>query len=195
VSGAETVALGACGVDIVGLAALRGRAGELERVAMSRGVELPPLGRVAVASDTIALGVRPERWLILTAPGIPGAAAAAWREACVNVAAAVDLSSGLAALHLAGSVAPEVLARGCRLDLHPEAFCLGRVAATVMAQVSVILAMLHSGWLLLTPSTTARHFHEWLASAAQPFGLSVRADLTVNMLFEQRSPQGQEMRP
>jgi heterotetrameric sarcosine oxidase gamma subunit len=170
VSGDEAIALGSCRVDIVEIAALRGRAGELERIARDRGVQLPPLGQVAIASDTIALAVRPERWLILAAPIAPGTAAAAWQTACSGVATAVDLSSALAALHLAGLVAPEVLARGCRLDLHPEAFPVRRAAATIMAQVSVILAALQSGWLLLTPATTARHFHEWLASAAQPFG-------------------------
>ena len=183
-SGDEAVALGSCSLDIVELAALRGRAGELERIARDRGVQLPPLGRASIARDAIALGVRPERWLILTPPAAPGTAADAWGPACSGVAAAVDLSSGLAALHVAGSAVPQVLARGCRLDLHPQAFPAQRTAATMMAQVSVILAALHSGWLLLTPSTTARHFQEWLASAARPFGLRALAGLTI---FERAS--------
>jgi hypothetical protein len=48
-----------------------------------------------------------------------------------------------------------------------------------MAQVAVILAVLPSGLLLLTPATTARHLREWLASTAKPFGLVPRADVTV----------------
>jgi len=184
VSGDEAVALGSCSLDIVEIAALRGRAGALERIAQDRGVQLPPLGHASIAREAIALAVRPERWLILTPPAAAGTAAEAWGPACSGVATAVDLSCGLAALHVVGSAVPQVLARGCRLDLHPQAFPAQRTAATMMAQVSVILAALHSGWLLLTPSTTARHFQEWLASAARPFGLRALAGLTI---FERAS--------
>ena len=170
-SGDEAVTVGCASVDIVEIAALRGHALALERIARERGVQLPALGQVIHTSDTLALAVRPERWLILTAAAAAGAAAAGWEAVCSGEATVVDLSSGLAAFHLAGALAPEVLARGCRLDLHPQAFPALRAAATLMAQVSVVLAALHSGWLLLTPATTARHFHEWLASTAQPFGL------------------------
>jgi len=51
-----------------------------------------------------------------------------------------------------------------------------------MAQVAVILAVLPSGIVLLTPATTARHLREWLASTAKPFGLVLRADVTVGGL-------------
>jgi sirohydrochlorin ferrochelatase len=34
----------------------------------------------------------------------------------------------------------------------------------------VILVALGSGLLLLTPASTARHFHEWLLAAARPLG-------------------------
>jgi len=59
---------------------------------------------------------------------------------------------------------------------------VGAVAATIMAQVSVIFAALPSGLLLLTPSTTARHFREWLASTAKPFGFMPQSDFTVAAL-------------
>jgi heterotetrameric sarcosine oxidase gamma subunit len=179
VSGDEAVTLGSCAMDVVQVAALRGRAGELERLAASRGVQLPALGQIAIASDHLALGARPERWLILTARAAPGAATAGWLADCSGVATVVDLSSGLSAFNLTGSVVPEVLARGCRLDLNPQAFPAQRTAVTIMAQVSVIVAALHSSWLLLTPSSTARHFHEWLVSAAQPFGLSARGGISI----------------
>jgi len=65
------------------------------------------------------------------------------------------------------------------IELHPDAFTPGRVAASHMAQVPVTLAALPAGWLLLTPSTTARHFREWLASTARPFGLAARTGATV----------------
>jgi heterotetrameric sarcosine oxidase gamma subunit len=124
--------------------------------------------------------VRPERWLLLSAPATAGAAAAQWQAACAASGAAVDLSSGLAGFFLSGSATREALARGCRLDLDPQLFPPGRAAATIMAQVCATLVALPAGMLLLTPACTARHFHEWLASAAQPFGLKRQADLTLS---------------
>ena len=171
--------LGGCVTDIVEIAALRARAGELESIARGLGLRLPGFGRAAVAADRLALCVRPERWLILSAPASPGASAALWQAACAGVGAALDLSAGLAVLHLAGPAAREVLARGCRLDLDPSAFPVRAAAATVMAQLSVTLAALPSGLLLLTPASTAWDMREWLACTAKPFGLTPRSDLNL----------------
>jgi sarcosine oxidase subunit gamma len=167
---------------VVEIAALHGRAREIGSIARGRGLDLPALGRLALGSDQLALCVRPERWLLLGPPAFPGATAALWQAACARVGAAVDLSSGLTALHLSGPQVRELLSRGCRLDLDPDVFPAGSAAATIMAQVAVILAALPSGLLLLTPATTARHLREWLISTAKPFGLVLRADVTVAVL-------------
>lgn len=177
--GGSGVTFGRCAADIVEIGAHRGCADALAAIAHRRGLTLPHFGRIAAAADRLALCVRPERWLLLTAPANPGASAAAWREACAGLGAAIDLSSGLVGLHLAGAASREMLASGCRLDLDRHEFPVGRAAATVIAQVSVLLAALPSGLLLLTPSTTARHFQEWLIGAAQPFGLQMRADYSL----------------
>jgi heterotetrameric sarcosine oxidase gamma subunit len=180
------VLLASCAIDIVEIAALRGRAAELERIASQRGLALPVLGRVVgqrgVARqevERVAVSVRPARWLLLTSPGAPGEAASSWQAACAGAGVAVDLSSALSAFHLAGPASVEVLARGCRLDLDADAFPLHTATATIMAQVSVVLARVASGMLLLTPATTARHFHEWLTAAARPFGLESQSDMPV----------------
>ncbi len=172
------IRLASCVADIVEVAALRGRARGLASLADRRGVRLPEHGRVGAAPAQLALCVRPDRWLLLTPPAPAGATAGLWQAACAGLGVAVDLSSGMTALHLAGPRAREVLLRACRLDLDPDAFPVGRAAATIMAQVSVILATLASGMLILTPSSTARHFREWLVAGAQPFGLMPRSDLT-----------------
>lgn len=169
-----------CGaLDIVQIAARRGRANQLERIARGRAVQLPALGRVALGADQLALCVRPERWLLLSAPASPGATARVWHMAGAGAGTAVDLSSGVAALHLAGAAASEVLLRGCRLDLDAEAFPVGAAAATLIAQVSMILAALPSGVLLLTPSSTARHVRAWLSGVARPFGLVPQTGFTI----------------
>lgn len=177
------VAIGFCRAEVTELAALRGRVLELERIAASRGLTLPPMGRAGVTTDALVLSVRPERWLLLTSAAPAGAAAANWHALGTGAAAAVDQSSSLAALHLAGPAVREVLARGCRLDLALDSFPAGRAAATSMAQVGTILVAVTSGVLILTPASTARHLHEWLSATARPFGLVARAQVSVSTLF------------
>ena len=150
--------------------------------AAARGVALPRLGQLTRAPGALALGGRPGRTLLLSAPVAAGAAAALWREACGAQAAAVDLSSALTVLHLGGESLREALARGCRLDLDPGLFPAGRVAATIIAQVATTLAALPTGMLILTPSSTAQHWREWLAAAARPFGDQERPDVELAAL-------------
>jgi sarcosine oxidase, subunit gamma len=164
--------------EVVELAAFRDRSQVLKALARRRGLQLPDLGHVVDCAGTVALCVRPERWL-LVAPESSGATVAAWQGACVGCGAGVDLSSALTALEIAGAEARALLARGCRLDLDPQVFSEGHAAATLMVQVPVILAALGPGLLLLTPSSTARHFREWLGHSAQPFGLVLDGDATV----------------
>jgi heterotetrameric sarcosine oxidase gamma subunit len=170
-------------MDIVQIAARRGHADELRRIARGHAVQLPALGRAALGADQLSLCVRPEHWLLLAAPASPGARARLWHTACAGLGVALDLSCGLSALHLCGPAAREVLVRGCRLDLDPQIFPVGAAAATIIAQVSALLVVLPSGVLLLTPSSTARHMRDWLSCVAQPFGLVLHKDFTAAALF------------
>src|SRR5258708_27556257 len=138
--------MGGCGPDDrveIGVGG-DGAAG-VEALPARRGWRLPALGRNLAAPGQIAICVRPGRWLLASAPAAPGVRVAAWEQECVGVAAVVDLSSGLAALWLDGPAWREVLARGCRLDLHASVFPSGHAAATIMAQVAVILVAVSSG--------------------------------------------------
>jgi len=168
-----------CLADVVEIAALRGAAGAPAGFVSDIAPALPAFGRMALRPGGLALAVRPERWLLLSAPAAPGTTAGSWERAVGGAAAVIDLSSALTAWHLAGTAVREMLTRGCRLDLRHEAFAPGRAAATVIAQVSVILTALPAGVLLLTPASTAGYFHEWLASTCRPFGLVTQPDVTV----------------
>jgi heterotetrameric sarcosine oxidase gamma subunit len=176
------ITLAATPADVVELAALRERAHVLKALAARRAVALPALGRVVAARNTVSLCVRPDRWLLLSAPTTAGMAASRWQQACTGMAAAVDQSSALLGLYLAGRKAREALARGCRLDLDPDVFPAGHAAATIIAQVAAILAALPAGMLILTPASTARHFREWLEGAARPFGLAAGPEVSVTAL-------------
>ena len=174
------VSLATCRADIVEIAAFRGRAAELQSLAASHGVTLPARGEARfVAADTLALSVRPERWLLLSPAAAPGESARVGQRIFAGVGAVIEHSSGLAALYLAGQAWREVLKRGCRLDLDPRVFPARSAAATIIAQVPATLAALPRGLLLLTPATTARHLREWLAATAAPFGFASRPDVKV----------------
>ncbi|MEP7243723.1 MAG: sarcosine oxidase subunit gamma family protein [Gammaproteobacteria bacterium] len=185
-NGPAGVELRACELDAVELTALRGQTRELVTLARQRGAELPAMGRVAIASHRLTLRVRPDRWLLLTPPAAPGATAGEWHAAVAGLGVVTDLSSSLTALHLMGVATREVLVRGCRLDLDPNVFQHAHAAATMMAQVNVILMRLGAGMLLLTPATTGQHFSEWLISAGRPFGLVPRESVSFPELCEER---------
>lgn len=186
VSGAAPagVQLSRCTARVIELAAHRGRERELETIAADRGWSLPPLGQSVITSSQLSLNVRPGRWLLLTAPAAADAGIGLWATHCAGIGSAVDLSSGLALLHVGGSAAREVMARSCRLDLHPQYFTAGRAAATIMAQVATIIVALPRGLLILTPASTARHFREWLEAAARPFGLTPPSNVGLAALLE-----------
>jgi heterotetrameric sarcosine oxidase gamma subunit len=167
---APGVRLASLSADIVELAALRGRSGDLERLAAARGVTLPACGRIAVQPRGLALSVRPQRWLLLGAPATAGGARS-WEEATAGCGTAVEHSSAFGAFVLEGPAVREMLKRSCRLDLSPQRFPEGCAAATILLQVSAILAALRGSMLLLTPATTARHVREWLVTTSQPFAL------------------------
>jgi heterotetrameric sarcosine oxidase gamma subunit len=176
------VCIADCAADIIELVALRDGSGALGSVAAARGAPLPECGRICRSVDGLILAVRPERWLLCCASAAPGAAARSWQAACDGHAAVIEHSAALTLSYVTGAAAREMLKRGCRLDLDPRFFPAGAAAATIMAQVPVILAALASGVMLLTPASTSRHFREWLVTTARPFGLGSCGSVTVAQL-------------
>ena len=179
----ESVGLQTSRGVIVELAAHRGRTAELTASAARHGRTLPSLGRAAISAGQLALSVRPERWLVLQPRAARAPTWKQWEAMCGQAGTAVDLSSGLAVLQLCGPEARAVLARSCRLDLDPKHFPAGRAAATIVAQVSTLIVALPRGLLLLTPSTTARHFCEWLLAAGRPFGIGPPCEVGLSELL------------
>jgi sarcosine oxidase subunit gamma len=179
------VTLAACPLDIIELAARRAAGGALGAAVARRGLALAPLGQRRSFAAGLTLCIRPGRWLVLSRPAAPGAAALLWQQECAASGTAVDLSSALKGFYLRGEAARELLVRGCRVNLAPDAFAADGAAATLIAQVSVIVTALPQGLLLLTPATTAGHLHEWLAASGRPFALGMRGNVTVERICEE----------
>lgn len=146
----------------------RGETAPLAAALQTAGWQLPALGEAWFGPQRMSIAVRPQRWLLLDfgSTAHHGAADGRLRDTLAPVigeaGALVELSAARRAWSWPGEDARGKLAAGCRLDLHPQSFPVGRAAATLIAQVNVILVARADDWLLLAPSSTAVHFSEWL---------------------------------
>ena len=115
-------------------------------------------------------------WM-LGAPGhAEGALARLIREATGDAASIVDQSHGKTVLHLSGAKARDVMAKGCRLDLHDRAFKPNHSAVTQVAHIGCMLRQLDAtpSYELLVPSSFAETFFGWLTHAAAEYGYEIK---------------------
>lgn len=105
------------------------------------GYDLPRKPNTTEANGgSAAFWLGPEEWLILTPPDGSSPLLAQLDGALEGrFYAANDLSAGQTVVSLSGPSAPEVLRRGCGLDVHPKAFEVGQCAQTAFAKTSVLL--------------------------------------------------------
>lgn len=151
------------------------------------GAPLPLAGntwaRAAGGREVLWLG--PDEWLVVGSPGEEAALEAALEAAVAGLdgcGAAVGLSANRTALELSGSLAREVLASVCGLDLHPAAFGPERCAQTLLASAPVVLQRRDGGTpgeapafrILVRPSFAA-YVAEWLLDAAAGVRAAVSA--------------------
>jgi heterotetrameric sarcosine oxidase gamma subunit len=149
--------------DLVEVIARRGRHRDVVYAGRARHLVLPPPGEAHWSDDYVTLCTRPDRWWVI-APERPCAETAARISALLGTGAiVVDQSSGYVVFDLIGIEWRNRLSFGCRIDLDPEVFRPGHVAATLIAQVNVILIPHPTGLFALVPSTYARHVEIWLA--------------------------------
>ena len=84
----------------------------------------------------------------------------------------VDVTGGQVMIRLRGPRAPEVLARGCTLDLHPRALKVGQCAQTTLAKTSMLIALVDD-----TPTfdiIVRRSFAEYAARWLRHSGGAIR---------------------
>lgn len=140
------------------------------------GVALPEAADRATGGPRLrAFRVAPRRWWLVARDAVPAEVEIALRQAVAGTAALTDLGHGRIVLILAGPDGRAVLARLCRIDLHPGAFGSGRVAQTRLGQVAVLLHALDEpgGFELYVPRSLARSAVESLIDAAAEFGLTI----------------------
>lgn len=105
------------------------------------GVALPEDAcRANAAGDRAALWLGPDEHLLLAPDGEQAQIAAALAMALADAPhSLVDVSRRQVAITVAGPDARDVLASGCPLDLHPEAFPVGMCTRTLFGKVEVLL--------------------------------------------------------
>jgi sarcosine oxidase subunit gamma len=133
------------GLGIASLSVRRGqRAALQDRMAAHFGLVLPESPRRIVAGALAAAGTGPGTWLLTSETG-SSALIPALRSAVGDTASVADQSDAYAMLRLSGPRLRETLATLMPLDLHPRAFRVGDVAATLAAQIGALLWRLEDG--------------------------------------------------
>ncbi len=131
----------------------------------------------AVASErTSVLWVGPGRWLVVEPERADANLEALLRSALpASQTALIDLSSSRTVLRIAGPSARDLLAKGCAIDLHPEAFSAGACAQSLLGHVAMLVHAVDDAPTL--DIYVARSFGltvwEWLTELAAEYGYRV----------------------
>ncbi|MEV6742395.1 sarcosine oxidase subunit gamma family protein [Streptomyces sp. NPDC051104] len=143
-------------------------------VAEAIGVALPTAPSTFVGTDEVeALWLGPDEWLLVAPPGAGAQLQDALRAAIGDGFGTVtDVSAQRTTLCVSGSLAQEVLARGCAIDLHPQVSPLGTCVQTRLAQAGVILLVRDDTATcvrLLVRSSFAPYVASWLVDACTEY--------------------------
>ena len=139
------------------------------------GLALPKPGRAEIAGNAMAVWIQPSSWLVIRPRGTEGSLARTLADASGGAVAVVDQSHGRAVLRLSGTDARDVLAKGCRLDLHPRAFSAGSAATTTIDHITVTIVQIDAAptYDLVLPANFAEAFLDWLRMSAAEFGYEI----------------------
>ena len=138
---------------------------------------LPSAGHANFREELTAVWIQPGTWLVAAPFTGPDDLTRRLTDAAAGTAAITDQTFGKSVLRLYGPHARDVLAKGCRVDLHPREFGPGRSAVTPLGQIGCVLIQVDDrpAYDLIVPATFARAAVEWLETAAAEFGLEVHA--------------------
>ena len=149
------------------------------------GVDLPKApNSTAGEAGLTALWLSPEEWWVIADDGdrlqVEGALAGRLRDALAGVHCAVtEVGESRTRIRVSGPRARDLLAKGCPLDLHPQAFGeAGRCAQTHIAKALVVLHLVADDpegacFDIYALRSFSEYLWCWLEDAAQEYGLAV----------------------
>jgi len=133
------------GLGIATVLLRKGQAAALgQRIRERFGMELPREPRRTAAGGIAIAGIGREAWLA-TRDGGGNAFAGFLKDTLGDLASVTDQSDGYAVLRLTGPRLRDTLAKLLPVDVHPRAFKIGDVAATVAFHVGATLWRLDDG--------------------------------------------------
>jgi sarcosine oxidase subunit gamma len=158
---------------------LRGNAKDpafLDAVEQALGLALPVQACTTVANQRLRLvWVGPDDWFVFGPQGEQAALAEALRSALGQQHAAVtDVSSGYFVVSLAGPTARDLLAQGCPMDFHPNAFHVDQAATTHFHKVGITVWKSGdaSRFELLVRRSFIDHFWQLVVAGSREFGIT-----------------------
>lgn len=110
----------------------------VQRIKQHFNIDLPLESRRVVAGNISIAAIGPCKWLAICENG-GNAFTISLRQKFGDVACVSDQSDGYAIARISGLRATELLSKFVPIDLHPRAFKIGAVAATVAAHIGIML--------------------------------------------------------
>ena len=160
---------------------LRGAATDPAFVSAVEGAIQQPL---PLQTNTVSQGERrvfwlgPDEWLVVAAGQQVAGVVERLEQATSTMHASVnDQSGGQVALMLEGPRSRELLAKGCTLDLHPQAFGPGACAQSGLAKANVLLGVLDDAptFIIVVRRSFADYLCRWFANAGREFDITFSA--------------------
>ena len=148
----------------------------LDAVERALGVALPVKACTTAANQRLrVVWVGPDDWFVFGPQGEQAALAEALRSALGEQHAAVtDVSSGYFVVSLAGLSARDLLAQGCPMDFHPNAFHVDQAATTHFHKVGITVWKSGdaSRFELLVRRSFIDHFWQLVVAGSREFGIT-----------------------
>ncbi|MCO4055051.1 MAG: hypothetical protein HEQ16_13595 [Bosea sp.] len=138
-------------------------------------LDLPAMGQCLESGPYLSCGFGPAVWSVIARAGAPDTLRRRLAVAFGDTASVVDTGHGLVFLTMSGVHARHVLAKGCRLDLHPGVFKPGHAARTIIAQIPCAIWRHHENWTfgLALPVTFAHSFAHFILAASSENGCEI----------------------
>ncbi len=155
--------------DIDGRSIVRLRVRPQKANSAADALHLPRQAMQSLPGDPASHWLGPDQWL-LTSERKSAAEIIATIDSTLagQLYAANDLSCALACINLSGPHARTVLAMGCGIDMHPDAFAPGQCVRTNFAQLPLlIIASQDAGFDLYVDRGYAEYLHQWLKAAGE----------------------------
>lgn len=154
---------------------MRGDAGDADFLRAVQGVlgqEIPVEANTMSRAGHCVYWLGPDEWLIVSEDDSAQLIAKLRAATASLFAAFTDISDGLVSLRLEGKHAPDVLAKGCTLDLHSGRFVVGDCAQTSLAKASILIGLpaAGAGFVIIVRRTFVEYIALWLQQAAAEYG-------------------------